>query len=204
MKKNIIFDMGNVLLRFDPEYFLTREGVTGPADRKALMEAVFTSREWPMLDSGELDEADMEPIALAKLPSHLHDAARRMIWAWDDPVEPIPGMAELICECRQAGLGVYLLSNASRRQPSYWHNIPGSEWFDGAMISACERLVKPMPEIYRLLLTRFGLSAADCLFVDDMPANVEGARRVGMTGVQFTGDASALRETLCRLGFLPA
>ena len=194
--KNIVFDMGNVLIRFDPEYFLTREDVTDAQDRELLMQAVFRSDEWRMADQGLLDEAGLEKIALQKLPQRLHEIAHRLIFHWNEPLLPIEGMADFVRECKQKGLGVYLLSNATVRQPSYWPDIPGSEYFDGAVISACERLSKPMPEIYRRLLARYDLAAKECLFVDDMQANVDGAISVGMKGFLFTGDVRALRTSV--------
>ncbi len=202
--KNVIFDMGNVLIRFDPESFLDREGILDPEDRTLMMNAVFLSPEWPMQDKGTIDEAGLLGIVRGRLPARLHESARRLIFAWEKLSEPIPGMAGFVRECKAAGLGIYLLSNASIRQPSYWPDIPGSECFDGTVISAYERLLKPSPEIYRLLLRRFRLAAEDCLFVDDTPANVEGARAVGMQGFHFTGDVPALRAYCRKAGFLPA
>ncbi len=109
-------------------------------------------------------------------------------------MEPIPGMAQFVRECKAKGLGVYLLSNASARQPRYWPRIPGSECFDGAVISALERCLKPEVKIYRILLERYRLKADESLFVDDVAANVEGAARAGLRGFQFSGDVEALRR----------
>ena len=191
--KNIVFDMGGVLIRYDPEYFLTREGIHDSSDRELLMRAVFRSPEWAMMDKGALDEAGMEPIALAKLPSRLHAVAHRLIFEWNDPLEPIPGMADFIRECKDEGYGIYLLSNASTMQPTYWRQIPGSEFFDGAVISALEKCVKPEPEIFHVLLDRFKLATEDCIFIDDMQRNVDGAEVVGIKGIRFTGDIRELR-----------
>lgn len=190
---NIVFDMGGVLINFDPEHFVDRENLP-EGDRALVMAAVFRSPEWPMLDKGTMDEADMLPIALSKLPERLHAVASRLILNWEEPVEPIPGMAALVADCKAAGKKVYLLSNASRRQREYWPLIPGHEYFDGGVVSAFEGLVKPDPAIYQILLKRFGLDPADCLFIDDMQKNVDGARAEGMNAVRFTGDVAALRR----------
>lgn len=194
--KNLIFDMGGVLIRYDPEYFLMREGVLDSSDRDILMKAVFHSPEWAMMDMGLLDEAGMEPIALAKLPSRLHAVAHRLIFEWNNPLEPIPGMADFIRECKADGYGIYLLSNASTMQPTYWQQIPGSEYFDGVVISALEKCVKPQQEIFRVLLNRFQLEATDCVFIDDVQRNVDGAEAVGIKGVRFTGDVQELRSKI--------
>ena len=193
--RNIIFDMGNVLINYDPEHFIEREGVFGE-DAALLMAAVFNAPEWPMMDAGALDEPDMEAAAFARLPERLHAVAHRLIYHWEEPSEPIPGMAALIRDIKAAGMGVYLLSNASRRQYDYWPGIPGSECFDGRVVSAYERQVKPEPAIYRTLLTRYRLDPAQCLFVDDLQKNVDGARAVGIPAVRFTGDVDALRSAI--------
>ena len=194
--KNLIFDMGGVLITYDPEYFLTRAGIDDPGDRDMLMAAVFRSEEWGMLDKGTLDEAGLEPIALSKLPERLHAVARELIYNWCTPLEPIPGMAELIAAYKARGLGIYLLSNASTAQPKYWPDIPGSGLFDGMVVSALEKRVKPEPEIFQILLDRYGLKAEDCVFIDDMQKNVDAAEAVGIKGIRFDGNVDHLRNQL--------
>lgn len=202
--KNVIFDMGNVLLRYDPAYFLRREGVNDPADAALLMREIFRSPRWPMQDWGMLDEPDLEREAFARLPARLHEAAHRLIWSWEDPVVPIPGMEELLYDLKNKGYGLYLLSNASRRLREYAAHIPGSALFDGMVVSAEEGLIKPMPEIYACLCRRYGLLPEDCIFIDDMPMNIAGALRAGMQGIVFEGDAALLRRQLDDLLGSPA
>lgn len=193
--RDIIFDMGNVMLVYDPARFVARE-TADPDEQALLMRAIFNAPEWPMMDSGALDEPDFEAIALKKLPERLHASARRLIYAWERPIIPMPGMAELIADCKAKGMGIYLLSNASRRQRAYWPSIPGSAYFDGGVVSAFERQVKPNPDIFHTLLDRYHLDPADCLFVDDTLPNVQTARALGMRGFHFTGDAEALRRVI--------
>ena len=97
MIKNIIFDMGNVLIRFDREVFLTRLGVA-QADRELLMREVFQSLEWARMDRGSLTDAQAAQSICRRLPEHLHDAAEKLVQMWDRPILPVPGMLELIQE----------------------------------------------------------------------------------------------------------
>ena len=60
MLSALLCDMGNVLIRYDPPHFLDRLGITDPADRELLLGEIFASPLWPKLDSGELDEPDLE------------------------------------------------------------------------------------------------------------------------------------------------
>ena len=103
-------------------------------------------------------------------------------------------------ELKAKGYGIYLLSNASYRQHDYWPRVEASKFFDGTLISAYEKVVKPQPEIYRLLLQRFNLRAEECFFIDDVPANIEGAFYCGIPGAVFHGDASLLRRDLRAAG----
>lgn len=195
MMRNIIFDMGNVLIRYDPEYFVERAGIEDPQDKALLLSEVSHSPKWSLMDYGQLTEPEMEEYVYARLPERLHKAARELIYHWENR-EPIPGMVELIKDCKEAGFGVYLLSNASFRQPDYWPSVPGSEYFDGVMVSAFEGCVKPSAEIFHRLMERFHLKAEECFFVDDMAENIAGANHVGIDGFVFKGDANALRKAI--------
>ena len=199
MIKNILFDMGNVLLYFDRQRFLNRLDVT-EEEKQQLLRRVFLSTEWVQMDRGTLDEPEAEKRMRADLPEHLHTAIHALVSEWDEPILPIPGMYELVEELKNAGYGIYLLSNASHRQHDYWPRIEASRFFDGTIISADEGVMKPGAEYYLRALQKFGLKADECFFVDDMPANVEGAAFCGIPGAVFFGDARLLRSQLRSAG----
>lgn len=199
MIRNLVFDMGNVLLHFDPEVFMTRAGVAGEADRQLLRQQLFRSLEWVRLDRGSLTEAEARTIIAARLPERLHPQLDELLFRWDEPILPVEGMAQLVRDCKAAGYGIYLLSNASRRLHSYWPRVPGSEYFDGVFVSADHLLVKPQQSIYRKFCDTFALRGEECLFVDDLPLNIEGAVTAGWQGLVFY-DACDLRKKLCAAG----
>lgn len=199
MIKNVIFDMGNVLLRFDRETFMDRVEVSGE-DRAILMDEVYMSLEWAMMDRGSLSEEEAADRMCARLPERLREKAHLLVDQWDRPILPVPGMAELVKELKDKGYGVYLLSNASRRQHEYWPEVPGSELFDGTVISADIGLVKPQPEIYLYTLSCFGLKCDECVFVDDAIINAEGAVYCGIPAIVFRGDSRRLRRELQEMG----
>ena len=199
MIRNILFDMGNVLLRFDRAVFLNRLNVT-EEDKRLLLKEVFLSDEWVQMDAGILCEETAEPIMCGRLPWHLHEAVHQLASCWDQPIIPMEGMQDLVRELKEAGYGIYLLSNASVRQHAYWPRVPGSELFDGTLISADEKVMKPDPEIYRLCMERFGLIPEECIFIDDVQANIDGAAACGIAGVVFHGDVSALKNSLRNAG----
>ena len=199
MIKNILFDMGQVLLRFDRKLFLDRLDIT-EEEKQLLMREVFLSVEWVRMDRGTLAEPEAEARMQERLPAHLHDAVHSLVSLWDEPILPISGMAELVRELKAAGYGIYLLSNASVRQHEYWPRVPGSDLFDGTIISADEKVMKPHPDYYLRALERFHLTAEECVFVDDVPANIEGAMYCGIPGIVFHGDAALLRRQLQAVG----
>lgn len=199
MIRNILFDMGNVLIRFDRKLFLDRLDLSD-TDKEVLLREVFASVDWAHMDRGTKTEATAWESMKQRLPQRLHKAAEELTFRWDEPLIPIDGMYELVEELKTKGYGIYLLSNASYRQHDYWPRIPASRFFDGTLISADEHVVKPQPEIYQLCLQRFGLKAEESFFVDDMALNVEGALYCGLSGAVFHGDVNRLRKDLRAAG----
>ena len=195
MIRNIVFDMGNVMIYFNKNLFLDRAGVTGE-DRRLLERIVFDSLEWARLDRGSLLEPEAERLMCSRLPERLHGYVREFVYDWDKPLYPVRGMAPLVRELKEKGYGIYLLSNAASRQHEYWPRIPASRFFDGTLISADVKLVKPQPEIYRLLCETFSLIPGECVFIDDAINNAEGAFLCGMHPIVFHDDVSELRARL--------
>ena len=105
MIRNIVFDMGNVLLRFDRDYFIDRLGVAAE-DKPLLMREVFLSVEWVRMDRGSMVEADAVASCCERLPKRLHEAAEKLIAMWDRPILPIPGMYELTAEPASAAMSM--------------------------------------------------------------------------------------------------
>lgn len=200
MIKNVIFDMGQVLLYFSPELYIRRLGVS-EEDGEILLREVFRRVEWVRLDHGTITEKEAVESVCRRVPPRLHRAVEELVcrW-WDRPLSPVPGMKELIAEIKGLGLKIYLLSNANMQQRIYHDRIPGTEYFDGRIVSAECGMIKPQPEIYRLLLDTYGLQAQECLFIDDSPLNVEGAYCVGISGIVFDDDMPRLRRELREAG----
>ena len=136
----------------------------------------------------------------ARLPQRLHDAVDRLLSWWEMDLRPVEGMEELAAELKELGYGLYLLSNASVRQPEYFSRLPVDRYLDGRFVSAFYKLLKPQYVIYETMLRAFGLQAEECFFVDDSVSNVEAAYCVGIAGTVFTGDVSRLRRELNAAG----
>ena len=199
MIKNIVFDMGNVLLRFDPQLFMERLNVA-EEDRPLLMREVYHSLEWSRMDRGSLTDEQASEIICSRVPERLHEQVFKLVTFWDRPLIEIEGMHELVRELKALGYGIYLLSNASYRQHEYWPRLSVSSLFDGIMVSADVKLVKPQPEIYLLFCSTFGLKPDECFFIDDSTLNAEGAFFSGMHTAVFHQDAAEIREKLRAAG----
>ena len=200
MIRNIVFDMGNVVIRFDPVYFLDRAGITEPEDRKLVLNELFHSVEWAQMDAGDLTEETAEPLILPRFPERLRETVRTLLYSWAYPRDMVPGMEDLIRRLKEAGYGIWLLSNASVAQHDYWPRFPVSRLFDGKLISCDVKVVKPCHKIYRLFTEEFALKENECVFIDDAPSNVAAAVACGWQGIVFHGDAAETERKLRAMG----
>ena len=196
MIKNIVFDMGQVLMHWSPK-LLTKDFELSEEEKTVLEREVFKGIEWIQVDRGAIT-TDMAYESISKrLPESLHIYARDILYDWwKKPIIPMEGMADLIKQLKSEGYDIFLLSNASLALRSYFNRIPGSEYFDGIFVSAEHRYLKPQFEIYNRFFDTFGLVPSECLFIDDKPENIEGAGCVGMDGIVFFGDVNRLRREL--------
>lgn len=201
MIRNIVFDMGKVLVDYDPDRVCDRF-MDDPQEKKEVKSAVFDSQEWVLLDMGVISE----DLALKKMQSRLDTDHKRRMAAlcfehWHTyNMTARPAMADLIHELKAKGLKVYLCSNASvRLLTCYQTLIPAIEVFDGVLFSAEVRCIKPQKEIYQHLFSRFDLKPEECFFIDDLDINIEGSRACGMDGYCFDGDIDKLRKVLSEL-----
>lgn len=198
--RNIVFDMGHVLIYFKPEVFIERLGVA-QEDRELLRTEVFRCVEWIQLDRGSIDEETAEASMCKRLPERLHPFVHELVTGWwKRPLLPVEGMAQLVAELKETGYGIYLLSNANRQLHRYFSEIPGSQYFDGKVVSADWLHIKPERELYEKLYELYGLKPEECFFIDDQPVNVEGALRTGMRGTVFRDDVIRLRRELREAG----
>lgn len=199
MIRNIIFDMGGVLVHYSPARFVDLLDVD-ETDKALLLREVFNTVEWVRMDRGTIAEDEAVAAVKANLPPRLHGEADRLFHWWELELRPMEGMAELLAELKELGYGVYLLSNATVRQPEYFGALPFNQYLDGRVISAWFKVLKPQKEIFDILLWEYDLRAEECFFVDDSNANVEGACHLGMAGAVFDGDVPRLRRQLNAAG----
>lgn len=195
----VVFDMGQVLIHWTPFAVTDHLGLS-EEDMSILLREMFQSVEWVSLDHGTLTREQAVERVKTRVPERLWPAVEETIFGWwRRPLKPMEGMAELVRELKGKGYHLYVLSNAGTDLRDYFDRIPGSECFEGVMVSAEEKLIKPMPAIYERLAKKFELDLGECVFIDDAPANIEVAIQTGMRGIQFRLDVPRLRRELREL-----
>ncbi|HEV2557523.1 MAG TPA: HAD family phosphatase [Microvirga sp.] len=194
----VVFDVGNVLLRWDPRN-LYRKLFDDEQRMEWFLANVCTS-DWNLeQDRGRAwDEA--VALLVARHPDH-EPAIRAFHERWHETVSGVfEENVALLKRLQEAGVPTYCITNFS--VPKFREaqaRFPFLASFLGTVVSGDERLVKPDPAIYRLLLDRYGLVAEECVFIDDSPANVAGARAAGMHAIHYA-EPMDLGAELGRLG----
>lgn len=197
---NVVFDIGNVLIHWDPRV-LYRTIFASEDEVEWFLDNVCT-HDWNLEQDRGRSFEDAIAEATARHPDY-RDAIAAYHLRWPETIlGPIPGTVAILDELKAKGTPLYAITN--------WHQDKFRETrarfaflghFRDIVVSGDERLIKPDPAIYRLLLDRNGLEAGSCLFIDDNAANVQGARAVGMKAHHFTSP-EALRAELAGLGVL--
>jgi 2-haloacid dehalogenase len=194
----VVFDVGGVLLDWDPRY-LYRQLFADPAEMSLFLATVCTSDWHRAHDLGVETTQSCRQLALE------YPAYAAMIMAWADRGEEmiagqIDGTVEVLAELSRAGVPCLALSNMEAETfPQRRDRFAFMRYFDACVISGIEGLAKPDPAIFRLLLARYELDPARTAFIDDNADNIAAARQVGLQGIRFA-DPGQLRADLQALG----
>lgn len=193
MIRNVIFDLGGVLVTWRPQEIID-SFYADAALREALRDHVFRHPDWGELDRGTLDETAAAR-RFAERTSRPIEEMTALLDRVRDSLEPMPDTVVLAERLRDSGLSLYALSNIS--VPMFEHIRARHEFFDlfsGIVISASVNKMKPEPAIYRHLTAKYSLAPAESVFIDDLPRNVDAARQLGMAGVLFESAEQCSRE----------
>lgn len=195
MIKNVIFDIGNVLVDFRWRV-LMEELKLSQETQAAFEKTVFGSRWWGELDHGIYEEAEILEHFREDNKAYLD--AFNLVWENRDKlVEPYAYAVQWIENLKSSGRNVYLLSNYPKdvfALHAECGRFPFLDKVDGKVVSGFVRMVKPDADIYEYLLSEYGLNADECVFIDDREENVETAKALGMGGIVFQGYEQACSE----------
>jgi putative hydrolase of the HAD superfamily len=198
MIKNIVFDLGNVLISFIPSEYLKKKNYPSNI-RNTILNDIFRSEEWKKLDNGDITVS--EAIESIALKSALKKEEIALVFNLRiDIMFPLDDNVRLLPELKKQGFRVFYLSNfhfdtfEAVKNDYYFFR-----YFDGGVISADIKLSKPDVRIYRYILNKYSLNPEECLYIDDIEENVLTAESAGMQGFLTYGSPKFSAELEERL-----
>lgn len=198
MIKNIIFDVGKVLVSYEPDEYMKSIGLDEDA-RAAINGAMFQNKLWDMSDQGLFTPEECLEKFIAGAPKY-ETEIRQIHATVGKTVEMYPYAMEWLKELKEKGYKLYVLSNYSEHMMKQTKDkLEFLSLVDGAVFSYECKLMKPSNKIYELLCQKYSLNCSECVFVDDRYENVEGAMRSGILAVHFKDykqGKQVLEETL--------
>ena len=196
MIRNIVFDVGKVLIGWSPEKSMDMTGFTAE-EKQAVMKALFTDVSiWNEEDRGVKSREEMFDYLVSQAPE-IGDLIRRFYENAVISVTPMDYTRDWITALRSAGYRVYVLSNFgeyAQKRAVELGAINFMDLLDGYIYSYMIHEIKPDRAIYDALISKYGLNASECVFVDDVERNVQGALAAGMQGLVFTGYEDACEK----------
>lgn len=197
MIKNIVFDIGNVLVKFGWEDFFKKFNM--PEDvYKKVVKATVGHDTWNEIDRGVFSDEKVLQCFIDNDPS-VEEWIRKMFASIHGMLVQFDYAKPWIKELQEKGYKVYCLSNMSfkacRECKDALDFLP---MLNGYVLSCEVKIIKPEPEIYKTLLDKYNLVPEECVFMDDLPRNIEAGKKAGMHGIVFTGKEAAM-ESLKKL-----
>ena len=191
--KNIVFDFGNVIGKFDGHYIL-RQFCSSEQDLELLFDVIFSG--WGELDKGTVDYNENIENVVRRVPARLEDTVRSFFRGWPEHIIPIRQTADFIRALKDRKIPIYLLSNAPTYFAEWAQRIDTLRLFDGIVFSAPLKMAKPEPAIYQYLFQTYDLKPEECFFIDDLEKNIRAAKEAGMDGIIFTGSIDEVKEKI--------
>lgn len=197
MIKNVVFDIGSVLLNFKPVEFL-KSKYSNKKIVDDLYGLIFCGQEWIEMDRGTLTEKEAVKVLSDKMPEYSEQIAYVMK-NWHEMHTPVKGTSLLLKKFKDEGYKIYLLTNYHEEAFQYIENkYDFIRNVDGKIVSARVKLLKPDYDIYKALIDRYNISPKESVFIDDHLENVQAAKDLDFSGIQFK-DAEDLEAEFSKL-----
>ena len=196
MYKNVIFDIGGVMVDFDPKDFLLERFCNAAVEEK-VYRLTFGSETWQKLDAGLCSryEGSQAMLAAARAEGCAFEV-QEVLENWTSILRIRRRMVELVRRLKNHGYCVYYLSNLPEDILPLLMRRGLDGVFDGGVASCDVHINKPDPRIYQCLLDKYGLTAGECIFIDDSRANVQTAFQLGMNSIQMRDSVDTLVRSL--------
>lgn len=185
MIHNIVFDLGNVLVDFDPKFYMQSFGFT-KQEIQNLFHLVY-DEDWRLYDRGDYASVtDLCDAVCKKHPAYASAFRKILCPEWVQVHTLKEETARYLSELKARGYRIYLLSNLSKESYDYVSRYPFFSLIDGGVYSYQEHICKPDRGIYEVLLSRYGLKPDETVFLDDAEANIDAAKKLGIYGIVFS------------------
>ena len=191
--KNIVFDLGRVLIKFEPKEYIEQN--VPEEKREDFYNGIFGSTEWLMLDRGTLSYEDAKKIFKERVPGADKQIDRLFDVDLFEILQPIEENVKLLPKLKEK-YNLYILSNF--HQPAFEHIFKKFEFFrlfDGHTVSCYYYLLKPEKEIYDTLIDKFNLIPEETVFIDDTKVNIDACEKEGIRGIRLP-DYTELKQKL--------
>ncbi|EGD28476.1 hypothetical protein HMPREF9381_2192 [Streptococcus sanguinis SK72] len=199
MIKNLVFDLGNVLIEWNSEKILTYFEPEKER-QQVLRQVIFESGVWHQTDRGERSLKEACEEVLAQLDVSYHSAVKNILYHWYEVVHVYSGLQERIRLWSDQGYRIYILSTTCE---IFYHIekaglLPIYPLLSGYILSSEVGVVKPEAEIYQKLLKKYNLNPVESVFIDDIQANLDTAAELGFETILSTSETENIRamETL--------
>ncbi len=194
----IIFDLGGVLIDWNPKY-LYKKIFNGEAEIEDFLQKICTADWNEEQDAGRSLHEATEAL-IKKYPEH-EENIRAYYGRWHEMLGgAIEGTVEIFRKMKESRrFKLYALTNWSAETfPIAQKQYDFLNWFNGVVVSGTEKMRKPVPEFYRLLLNRYNIKATEALFIDDNKRNTDAAQQVGIDSIVFTAPEQLIEELRIR------
>ena len=191
--KNIVFDLGRVLIKFEPKEYIEQN--VPEEKREDFYNGIFGSTEWLMLDRGTLSYEDAKKIFKERVPGADKQIDRLFDADLFEILQPIEENVKLLPKLKEK-YNLYILSNF--HQPAFEYIFKKYEFFrlfDGHTVSCYYYLLKPEKEIYDTLIDKFNLIPEETVFIDDTKVNIDACEKEGIRGIHLP-DYTELKQKL--------
>ena len=183
MIKNIIFDLGNVIINYNQKKIINNF-TEKEEEIKYIYDEIFHAPEWTLMDLGDITNDEAIEIINKRNKFKYEKLTQEFLHEWHKKQPINRDIVEIAKILKNNGYNLFVLSNMANQTYEYFKNDEFFSLCTGIVISAHEHVKKPDEKVYRLLLDRYNLNAEECLFIDDDDSgkNYETANKIGIKG----------------------
>lgn len=194
MIKNIVFDLGRVLVDFNPQKYLEEFGLEEEI-RKSLTQKIFQSKEWEKCDEGAYkNNSDLVDLLVNQYPQLENEIKLVLNKNWVKMLSLKEETQAYLEHLKKQGFKIYILSNLSEESYNHVKNYEFFKIIDGGVYSYQLKICKPNPKIYEELFNQYKILPKETIFIDDNEKNIEMSEKFGMYGVIFEDLETAKEE----------